>query len=76
MTGDMPQGKQTVSDKEIIEAIADHPDPFVRADEIADEFDHTRQWAHKRLGDLCAAGPVKKKAGKRSAIYWLPAAVS
>jgi len=76
MTDDMPQGKKTVSDTEIIEAIAEHPDPFVRADEVADEFDHTRQWAHHRLNELCDSGPVTKKAGKRSAIYWLPEAVS
>jgi predicted transcriptional regulator len=68
----MPRGKQTVSDSDIIQAMADHPDPFIRTDELAEEFGFTRQWAHSRLQDLVEDGPVKKKSGARSAIYWLP----
>jgi uncharacterized protein YigA (DUF484 family) len=67
----MPRGKQTVDDDDIIQWMADHPDPFVRADELAEAFNHTRQWAHSRLQDLHKEQAVKKKSGARSAIYWL-----
>jgi len=72
MTEDMPQGKRTVSDSQIISAIENHEDPFVRADEVASEFEHTRQWAHNRLEDLHQDGRVEKKGSRRSVIWWVP----
>ena len=71
----MPQGKQTVSDDDIIETILQHDDPFVRSDEIAEEFGHTRQWAHERLQQLHDEGDLKKKGGNRSVIWWVPKAL-
>jgi DNA-binding Lrp family transcriptional regulator len=72
MTQDMPQGKETVSDEEIIKALRNHEDPFIAAAEIADHFGHTRQWAHNRLKKLHADGRVKRKeAGERSVIWWV-----
>ena len=73
MNRDMPQGKETVSDEEIIEALKDHDDPFIAASELADHFDHTRQWAHARLNQLHEDGRVsRKEAGERSVIWWVP----
>lgn len=70
MCKDMPQGVKSVSDEEIIEAIQCHKDPFVMTVEIAERFEHTRQWAHDRLDQLHAEGRVNKKGGKRSVIWW------
>lgn len=72
MSDEMPQGKATVSDEDIIIAIKTHPDPFIVASELADEFDHTRQWAHSRLQDLHEQGRVNRKnGGERSVIWWI-----
>jgi len=68
----MSQGKQTVSDEQIIELLEDSTDPFMSATEVADMFDHTRQWAHIRLQDLSDRDKVrKKKAGESSVIWWV-----
>jgi predicted transcriptional regulator len=72
MSEEMPQGKETVSDKQIINAISNHPDPFIASSELAEMFDHTRQWAHNRLTELHDAGQIEKKeAGERSVIWWV-----
>jgi len=71
MSKDMPQGKQTVSDEEIVESIKSHDDPFVRADEVGQLHDHTRQWAHNRLQQLHESGQVAKKSSGRAAIWWV-----
>jgi len=71
MTDDMPQGKKTVSDDEIVKRMREHKDPFLGAGEVAGMFDHTRQWAHSRLKGLNNQDRVRKKtAGKRSVIWW------
>ncbi|WP_254841110.1 transcriptional regulator [Natronomonas marina] len=72
MNEEMPQGKETVSDDEIVNAIESHDDPFVVAAEVAERFDHTRQWAHDRLQNLADEGRIQRKAaGKRSVIWWV-----
>jgi hypothetical protein len=72
MSEEMPQGKETVSDTQIIDAISDHPDPFIASSELASMFDHTRQWAHNRLSELHERGEIEKKeAGERSVIWWV-----
>jgi DNA-binding IclR family transcriptional regulator len=72
MTEQMPQGEKTVSDEQILDAIKRHEDPFVAASEVAEMFDHTRQWAHARLSRLHEAGKVNRKgAGERSVIWWV-----
>lgn len=71
MTERMPQGKETVSDEMILAAFADLKGGFGSAHEIADHFDHTRQWADGRLRDLHERGRVeRKKSGRRSVIWW------
>jgi len=67
---DMPSGKSTVTDDEIVKAICDHEHPVVTSGEIAEIFDHTRQWAHNRLNQLVDEGRVVKKGRTRSAVYW------
>lgn len=68
----MPQGKQTVADEEIVEAIRENDDPVVAAIEVAEEFGLSRQWAHQRLEKLVNADRVQKKnSGSRNVIYWV-----
>ena len=57
----MCQGKQSVTDTEIIEAFEEVQGPFAAASEIADFFGHTRQWAHKRLTELHESGSINRK---------------
>lgn len=71
MSEDMPQGKQTVSDSQIIMAIKNHDDPFVRSKEIADIFEHSRQWAHERLDQLEDDDLINKKGSSKSVIWWV-----
>ena len=72
MTERMPQGKETVSDEDILAAMRSSDDPVVSATEIGDHFDHTRQWAHQRLEQLYEEGMVEKKeASKRSVVWWV-----
>lgn len=70
MSEEMPQGKETVSDEEIIKAIDEHQDPFLAASEVSDMFDHTRQWAHIRLESLNEEGAVRKKESSRQSVIW------
>jgi len=73
MTKDMPQGKKTVSDTQIVQAIDEHADPVLSAQEVAEIFGHTRQWADSRLKDLAEEGRVQKKSGgPRSVMWWVP----
>jgi len=72
MTEDMPTGEKTVSDEQIIEAVEQHDDPVVSANEVASMFDHTRQWAHSRLNDLFEEDRVcRKNGGPRSVMWWV-----
>jgi predicted transcriptional regulator len=69
----MAQGKRTVSDAEIVAAIAAREAPFVTSAELANQFGMTRQWAHNRLSELHQDGLIaRKKSGARSVIWWLP----
>lgn len=68
----MVQGKQSVTDAEIIEAFSEIDGPFAGASEIGEFFDHTRQWAHKRLSELHSQGAVdRKKTGEQSVVWWV-----
>ncbi len=69
----MAQGKQTVSDEDIISAFKSNEAPFITSIELANEFGMTRQWAHNRLQALHDAGTIKrKKSGPRNVIWWYP----
>ena len=68
----MAQGKQSVTDAEIMEAFSEIDGPFAGAAEIGDFFNHTRQWAHRRLSELHDQGVVeRKKTGEQSVVWWV-----
>jgi predicted transcriptional regulator len=66
-----PGRKKRVCDKEILQAVALHPDPVVTPSEVAEYVDMTRQGVNKRLRDLSEDGYlVRKEVGGRAVIYW------
>ncbi|MBO4249477.1 hypothetical protein IL252_16845 [Halomicrobium sp. IBSBa] len=67
----MSQGKRKVTDSEILSAFRSIEGPFAAASEIAAYFDHTRQWAHKRLTQLHEQGDVKRKKTGQSVVWWV-----
>jgi hypothetical protein len=71
MCENMPMGKKTVSDDEILEAFSEIQGGFASPIEIADHFGHDRQWAYNRLEQLREAGEVvKKKPSPQAVAYW------
>jgi len=67
----MPQGKEVVSDETLLQAFSEIPGGFASSKEIAERFDHSRQWAHQRLSELYDSGRVsKKKSGSRNVVWW------
>lgn len=72
MDEDMPRGKKTVKDEQIIEFVRSQDAPFVFADEVAQHFDLTRQWAHKRLGALLEEGRIQRKHSGNNSVIWYP----
>jgi DNA-binding Lrp family transcriptional regulator len=68
----MTQGKRTVTDRDILALFAATEAPFLTAQEIADAFDLTRQWAHNRLQALHEDGHLeRKKSGPNTVIWWV-----
>lgn len=71
MDREMPQGKRTVTDDEIINTMLESSDPFHTAPELADMLGVTRQCIHNRLQALNKKGRVdRKKSGPRTVIWW------
>jgi DNA-binding Lrp family transcriptional regulator len=71
MSEDMPQGKQSATDDEIIEVMSEDGDPIHSASEVAEMIGVTRQCAFNRLQQLKEEGRVrKKKSGSRSVVWW------
>lgn len=51
--------------------MVEHPDPGFTTNEVADEFEKTRQWADYRLSDMEEEGLVNQKTpGQRSKWFW------
>jgi predicted HTH transcriptional regulator len=68
---DMPQGKQTVSDEEIITIISQHPDPAFTTGELAELFGMSTEGIRGRLSKLQDKGLIsKKKPTNRTVIWW------
>ena len=68
----VPQGKQTVTDDEIIETIASHPDPAFTTSELAEIFDMSTEGVRGRLNKLAEEGKIaKKKPTTRTVIWWV-----
>jgi predicted transcriptional regulator len=67
----MPQGKQTVTDDELLENMREDTDPIHSAAEIAEMVGVTRQCVFNRLQQLHEDGRVgRKKSGSRTVVWW------
>lgn len=68
----VPQGKQTVSDAEIVDTMEEHPDPAFITKELAEMFGMSTEGVRGRLAKLESEGAVhKKKPTKRTVIWWV-----
>ena len=68
----VPQGKQTVSDDEIVETMASLPDPAFTTGELAKIFDMTVEGIRRRLNSLHDESKVcRKKPTSRTVIWWV-----
>ena len=68
----VPQGKQTVTDDEIIETMASHQDPAFTTAELASMFNMSAEGIRGRLKDLVESGDVdNKKPTSRTVIWWV-----
>lgn len=70
MTG--PGRDREVSDEDILRAIALHPDPVVKAAEVAEQVGMTNQGVNNRLTQLVEEDRITRKdVGARAVIYWM-----
>ena len=68
---DVPQGKRTVSDDEIVRRMREHPDPAFTTSELAGMFDMSTEGIRGRLEKLQEDHRVeKKKPASRTVIWW------
>ena len=68
---DMPQGRQTVSDDEIVAYMKRADEPAFVAHEIADQFGINDETARQRLTSLWREGRIhRKKPSKRTVMWW------
>lgn len=69
---DVPQGKQTVTDNEIVETMNAHPDPAFTTGELAEMFGMTVEGIRHRLESLHDEGRIyRKKPTPRTVIWWV-----
>jgi len=67
----MPQGRQTVSDADIVARMTDSADAAFTATELADHFGMSDEGMRNRLRQLAERGHVDfKKPGVRTLIWW------
>jgi predicted ArsR family transcriptional regulator len=65
----------SVSTREVLSFFVESPDPAFTAQELADEFEKTRQWADRRLKQLTDDGYLERKnPGGRAQFYWITTA--
>lgn len=68
---DMPQGRRTVTDEEIIRWMKTNDGPAFIAREVAEAFELSVESARERLEELRETGDVlRKKPSSRTVIYW------
>lgn len=71
----MVQGKQTVSDKEMLSYFEENTDPVYSAVELELVWDMGEEGIRQRLNDLVDEGQLDtKKMGSSARVYWLPSA--
>lgn len=69
---DVPQGKETVTDREIIEIMRESSEPAFITSEVADMVGMTTEGARGRLEQLREEGLVyKKKPSSRTVLWWV-----
>ena len=67
----MAQGRQTVSDAEILTKMNESSDAAFTAAELASEFEMSTEGMRNRLRQLAASGAVQhKKPGVRTLLWW------
>jgi len=67
----MVQGKQTVTDNEIIQWMREQPDPAFTTAEVAEEFDMSGEGMRNRLRNLANEGRIEyKKPTPQNVIWW------
>jgi len=60
------------SDIDILKLFVESPDPVLFAQEVADAFSKSDEWARVRLKELINEGYVNaKKPGHKSRVYWI-----
>jgi len=70
---DMPRGKRTVTDEQLLDFFKEHDDPVYSVVELAPEYDMGEEGVRVRLNDLAKNGRLQtKKAGSSTRVYWLP----
>lgn len=68
---DVPQGKQTVNDSEILEYMRSDSDPAYSTSELADQFGMSTEGMRVRLEDLRTEALIhKKKPTERTVLWW------
>jgi len=71
MMDKMPQGKQTVTDEELLEWMRKSADPAFTTKEVAEAFDMTTEGIRGRLNELEDGRRLyKKKPTSRTVIWW------
>jgi len=67
----MPRGPaDTVTAVEIFEWVQAQDDPVVFAREVADQFNHSSEWARQRLRTLVEQDALSVKCGGKEKAYW------
>lgn len=63
--------KPSVSPKEVIQAMALHPEPVVTPKDIHEDLGLTSDGARERMNSLAEEGYLeKKKVGSSAVVYW------
>ena len=66
-----------MTDEELIKFVTEHPDPVVKASEVAAEFGYSDAGASHRLNKLVEEGTLlSKRFGSSAKGYWLPDSAS
>ena len=67
-----PGPNKAVSEREVLLYFVQDPDPAFTVNELASEFERTRQWADNILSDMESDGLVSSKnPGGGAKFYWV-----
>jgi predicted ArsR family transcriptional regulator len=69
----MPGGREPmISDRQILNVLAEADDPWLTTSEIADKLDYSNQGIKQRLKELAEDGDLCSKRAGISWVWWLP----